>query len=68
MMKPNRQSSVRSLRGKKGVSSSSGAEYIDPEREVGGGEHTGRLSPSNNAGPGSNSKVIHKGFFNSFQG
>ena len=67
-MKTNRQSSVRTFRGKKGgLASSSGVEGMAVDRETHGG-NSGRLSPSNLGGHGNNSKVIHKGFFNSFQG
>ena len=67
MMKPNRQGGIRSLRGKMGTSSSSGVDKREPEKEV-YGEQTGRISPSPHDHGDMNKKLIHKNFFNSFQG
>lgn len=66
-MKSNRQGNIRTLRGKKGLSSSSGVDSLDPDKETTGGNNPGRLSPSN-LGHRNDSKVIHKDFFDSFEG
>lgn len=49
------------------MSSSLGAGNREPEKEV-YGEQTGRISPSHHDNGEMNKKLIHKDFFNSFQG